>query len=116
MIEINDVRKHKKKDKKVKWNTKNKEGWKVYKETTEDNKDLDLTWRSNNVQKEWENWIEIVTKILRESLGKIRILDKHIQGIDNEVREMMQKNSKIRKETNTTENHENKNILIEKRK
>ena len=29
---------------------------------------------------------------------------------------MMQKKRQIRKETNTTENHENKNILIEKRK
>ena len=116
MIEINDTRQHQKKDKKVRWNTKNEEGWKVYKETTEVNKDLDRTWKSNNVQKEWENWMEIVTKILRESLGKIRISDKNIQGIDNEVREMMQKKRQIRKETNTTENQENKNILIEKRK
>ena len=97
MIEINDARQHQKKDKKVRWNTKNEEGWKVYKETTEVNKDLDRTWRSNNVQKEWENWMEIVTKILRESLGKIRISDKNIQGIDNEVREMMQKKRQIRK-------------------
>ena len=115
IIEINDVRKPQKKDNKIRWNTKNKEGWKVYQETTENNRDLDNTWRSDNVQKEWKNWMEIVNKILRESLGKIRISDKKTQGIDNEVREMMQEKRKVRKEANITENPENKNILIKRR-
>ena len=116
ILEINDTRQHQKKDKKVRWNTKNKNGWKVYKETTENNKDLDQTWRSNDVQKEWKNWMEIVNKILRESLGKIRVSDKNIQGIDNEVRKMLQEKRKIRRETNATEDTENKNNLIQRRK
>ena len=116
LIEINDVRQQQKREKKVRWNTKNKDGWKLYKENTEKNKDLDQTWRSNDVQKEWEKWMKVVNKILRESLGKIRISDRNIQGIDNEVRELMQEKRKIRSETNLTKNTENKNMLIERRK
>ena len=95
---------------------KNKKGWKIYKEITENNADLDETWRGDDIEKEWENWSKIVNKILKESLGNIRITEKNRQGIDNEVREMMQEKRKIRKETNSTENPENKNALIMKRK
>ena len=31
IVEINDTRQTQKKDKKVRWNTKNKKGWKIYK-------------------------------------------------------------------------------------
>ena len=116
IIEINDTRQIQKKDKKIKWNTKYTEGWEIYKEATENNRELDRSWRSDNIEKEWENLIEIVNKILNESLGKIRITDKNRQGIDDEVREMMQEKRKIRKETHNTENLENKNILIKRRK
>ena len=71
IIEINDVRQQQKRDKRVKWNTKNKNGWNLYKENTERNKDLDQTWKSKDVQKEWKEWMKIVNKILGESLVKI---------------------------------------------
>ena len=116
IVEINDTKQTQKKDKKVRWNTKNKKGWKIYKEITENNADLDETWRGDDIEKEWENWSKIVNKILKVSLGNIRITEKNRQGIDNEVREMMQEKRKIRKETNSTENPENKNALIMKRK
>ena len=115
IIEINDVRQKQHKDKRTRWNTKNKQGWKIYKEITENNKDLDRTWRGDNVENEWENWAEIASKILNKSLGKIRISGKNRQGIDNEVREMMQEKRKIRKETNATDNIENKALLIKRR-
>jgi len=51
-IEMNDTRQIQKKENRIKWNTKNKNGWKIYKETTENNKDLDRTWRGDNVEKE----------------------------------------------------------------
>ena len=71
IVEINDTRQTQKKDKKVRWNTKNKKGWKIYKEITENNADLDETWRGDDIEKEWENWNKIVNKILKESLGNI---------------------------------------------
>ena len=114
IIEMNDTRLKQKKDKKTRWNTQNTEGWKVYKEITEHNKKLDGTWRSDNVQKEWENWIEVTSKILCEALGKIRITDNNKQGIDKEVKEMMQEKRKVRKEANLTKNPDSKNILIKK--
>ena len=76
IVEINDTRQTQKKDKKVRWNTKNKKGWKIYKEITENNADLDETWRGDDIEKEWENWSKIVNKILKESLGNIRITEK----------------------------------------
>ena len=76
---------------------KNKKGWKIYKEITENNADLDETWRGNDIEKEWENWSKIVNKILKVSLGNIRITEKNRQGIDNEVREMMQEKKKNKK-------------------
>ena len=90
LIELNDVRQQQKREKKIRWNTKNKKGWKLYKENTEKNKELDQTWRSKDVQAEYKRWTKVVNKILRESLGKIRISDKNKQGIDNEVRMLMQ--------------------------
>ena len=115
IVELNDVKQHQEADKKLRWNTKNK-GWKLYKEITEDNKDLNQTWKSNDVQKEMKNWMKVVNNILRKSLGIIRISNKNKQGIDDEVREMLQEKRKIRKETNSTDNIENKNKLIRKRK
>ena len=88
----------------------------MYKEKTEKNKDLDQTWRSMDVQKEWGKWVEVMNKILAESLGKVRISNRNKQGIDDEVRELMQEKRKVRSETNITENLENKKILIERRK
>merc|ERR1712240_750996 len=70
----------------------------------------------DDIEKECENWNKIVNKILKESLGNIRISDKNRQGIDNEVREMMEEKRKIRKETNNMKDSENENILIERRK
>ena len=67
IIEINDNRQHQKTDKKLRWNTNNKKGWKLYKDTTEYN-DLDQTWKSNDVQKEMKNWMRIVNNILRKPL------------------------------------------------
>ena len=116
IIEMNDTRQQQKIEKKVKWNTKNTNGWKLYKEKTEKNKDLDQTWRSMDVQKEWGKWVEVMNKILAESLGKVRISNRNKQGIDDEVRELMQEKRKVRSETNITENLENKKILIERRK
>ena len=116
IIEINDTRQQQKRDKKVIWNTKNKDGWEIYKENTERNKDLDQTWESKDVQKEWKEWMKVVNKILGESLGKIRISDKNRQGIDNEIRELMQEKREVRRKTNLTKNTENKNILIGRRK
>ena len=60
--------------------------------------------------------MKVVNNILRKSLGIIRISNKNKQGIDDEVREMLQEKRKIRKETNSTDNIENKNNLIRKRK
>merc|ERR1712240_107752 len=70
----------------------------------------------DDIEKECENWNKIVNKILKESLGNIRLSDKNRHGIDNEVREMMEEKRKIRKETNNMKDSENKNILIERRK
>ena len=53
---------------------------------------------------------------MNNSLGKIRISDRNKQGIDNEVREMLQDKRKLRKETNLTTDPEKKNRYIEKRK
>ena len=75
-MEINDIRQHQKREKKIRWNTKNKNGWTIYKENTDNNKELDQTWRSKDVQKEWKGWSKVVNKNLRESLGKIRISEK----------------------------------------
>ena len=108
--------KYKIKIKKLNGIQKNKEGWKIYKEITENNAALDGTWRGDDIEKEWENWNKIVNKILKESLGNIRISGKNKQGIDNEVREMMEEKRKIRKETNNMKDTENKNLLIERRK
>ena len=116
IIEINDARQQQKRDKKVIWNTKNKNGWKLYKENTERNKALDQTWKSKDVQKEFKEWMKVVNKILSESLGRIRISDKNRQGIDNEVRELIQEKREVRSKTNKTKSTENKNILIERRK
>ena len=60
--------------------------------------------------------MKVVNNILRKSLGIIRISNKNKQGIDNEVREMLQEKRKIRKETNSTDSIEDKNKLIQKRK
>ena len=49
---------NKKRDKKVIWNTKNKNGWKLYKENTERKKDRYQTWKHKDVQKEWEEWMK----------------------------------------------------------
>ena len=58
----------------------------------------------------------MLNKILNDSLGKIRISNRNKQGIDNEVREMLQDKRKLRKETNLTTDPEKKNRYIEKRK
>ena len=60
--------------------------------------------------------MKVSDKILRESLGRIRISDKNRQGIDNEIRELMQEKREVRRKTNLTKNTENKNILIGRRK
>ena len=85
---------HKRKIKKSDGIQKIKKGWKIYKEITENNADLDETWRGDDIEKEWENWSKIVNKILKVSLGNIRITENNRQGIDNEVREMMQEKRK----------------------
>ena len=95
IIEMNDTRQAQKRDTKTKWNTKNKKGWETYKEITENNKDLDETWRSDNIEKEWENWMTVANKILNLSLGKIRITNKDKQEIDNEVRKMLEEKRKV---------------------
>ena len=60
--------------------------------------------------------MKVVNKILSESLGRIRISDKNRQGIDNEVRELLQEKREVRSKTNKAKNTESKNILIERRK
>ena len=60
--------------------------------------------------------MELINKILTKTLGKHRVSDKNIQGIDSQVRELMQEKRKIRRETNLIEEPESKNILIERRK
>ena len=116
IIEMNDTRLAQKIDTKTRWNTKNKKGWEIYKDITENNKDLDKTWRGDDIEKEFENWMTVADKILSRSLGKIRITNKNKQGIDDEVRKMMEEKRKVRKETNNTENPESKITLINRRK
>ena len=116
IIEMNDTRLAQKIDTKTRWNTKNKKGWEIYKDITENNKDLDKTWRGDDIEKEFENWMIVAEKILSRSLGKIRITNKNKQGIDDEVRKMMEEKRKVRKETNNTENPESKTTLINRRK
>ena len=116
IIEMNDTRLAQKIDTKTRWNTKNKKGWEIYKDITENNKDLDKTWRGDDIEKEFENWMTVTDKILNRSLGKIRITNKNKQGIDEDVRKMMEEKRKVRKETNNTENPESKITLINRRK
>ena len=60
--------------------------------------------------------MELVNKILMKTLGIIRITDKNKQGIDSEVRELMEEKRKICKETNSIQNEEEQITLINKRK
>jgi len=97
--------------------TNNKEAWKDYYSTTDKNKELDQTWRKEEeTQKNWIEWERIVHKILNETFGKIRITNNNKQGIDEEVKEMMNEKREIRRKTRKAENPEEKRKLEDKRK
>merc|ERR1739842_236114 len=55
IIEINDEVIKQKKEKQYRWNTKSKKGWLNYEKDTENNKELDSTWKNDkNIPKEWK--------------------------------------------------------------
>ena len=116
IIEINDEKLKQKKEKICKWNTKSQEGWKKFKEATENNKDLDDTCKSENIQIEWKKWLKITEKILSETFGRVRITDNQKQGMDEEVKAMLKRKRELRKATNETNNTKEKENLIEQRK
>ena len=105
------------KEKQHRWKTNNKEAWKKYKITTEEHNELDQTWtKEDDVNRNWREWKYIVHKILNETLGKIRITNNNKQGIDQEVKEMMNEKREIRKKTKEAREIEEKNRLEERRK
>merc|ERR1712106_443813 len=117
LIDINDDRVSQKKEKQHRWMTNNKEAWKDYYSTTDKNKELDQTWRKEEeTQKNWIEWERIVHKILNETFGKIRITNNNKQGIDEEVKEIMNEKREIRRKTRKAENPEEKRTLEDKRK
>ena len=117
LIDINDDRVRQKKEKQHRWMTNNKEAWKEYYSTTDTNKELDQTWRKEEEsQKNWIEWERIVHKILNDTFGKIRITNNNKQGIDEEVKEIMNEKREIRRKTRKTENPEEKRKLEDKRK
>ena len=116
IIEINDEVIKQKKEKQYRWNTKSKKGWLKYEKDTENNKELDSTWKNDkNIPKEWKDWKRVMYNIFDKTFGKIRLTGKQKQGIDEEVRTMIQDKRDIRKETKITENQTEKEILIKKR-
>merc|ERR1739842_145697 len=116
IIEINDEVIKQKKEKQYRWNTKSKKGWLKYEKDTENNKELDSTWKNDkNIPKEWKDWKRVMYNIFDKTFGKIRPSGKQKQGIDEEVRTMIQDKRDIRKETKITENQTEKEILIKKR-
>ena len=100
IIKIEDEVVKQRKEKQHRWKTNNDEAWEKYKNTTEDNKELDKTWKNEkDTNKNWREWKHIVYKILNETLGKIRITNDNKQGIDKEVREMMKEKREVRKKS-----------------
>ena len=116
IIEINDDRQKQKKEKQMRWMTNNKEAWKKYHSTTEDNIEIDQTWRNEDVESNWQEWEKVMHKILNETFGKVRISNNNKQGIDKNVKEMMSEKRKIRRKAKETKNHEEKMKLEEKRR
>ena len=117
IIKIEDEVVKQRKEKQHRWKTNNDEAWEKYKNTTEDNKELDKTWKNEkDTNKNWREWKHIVYKILNETLGKIRITNNNKQGIDKEVREMMKEKREVRKRTKEAGEPEEKRRLEEKRK
>ena len=83
---------------------------------TEENLDVDKTWRSKDVQCEWKEWMKAVNHILMESFGIVRITENVKQGLDEETRKLIQEKRELRKKANSAENNETKNKLINDRK
>ena len=96
--------------------TNNKEAWKKYYSTTDTNKELDQTWRKEENQENWVEWEKIVHKILNETFGKVRITNNNKQGLDKEVKDMMNEKREIRRKTKKAEKIEEKDKLVEKRR
>ena len=117
LIDINDDRLRQKKEKQLKWMTNNKEKWKKYYSTTDSNNELDQTWRKGGQSQEnWKEWEKIIHKILNETFGKFRITNNNKQGIDKEVKELLNEKREIRRKTKKAENPEEKRKFEEERK
>merc|ERR1739842_294154 len=117
LIDINDDRLRQKKEKQLKWMTNNKEKWKKYYSTTDSNKELDQTWRKGGQSQEnWKEWEKIIHTILKTTFGKFRITNNNKQGIDKEVKELLNEKRKIRRKTKKAENPEEKRKFEEERK
>ena len=116
-IKIKDDIAKQRKEKQHIWKTNNKESWDNYKSITEDNEELDQTWiNEKDVNRNWREWKDTVHNILNTTLGKIRITNNNKQGIEKEVKEMMNEKREIRKKTKEAKESEEKNRLVERRK
>merc|ERR1712105_7386 len=116
-IKIKDDIVKQRKEKQHIWKTNNKESWENYKSTTEDNEELDQTWiNKKDINRNWREWKDIVHNILNATLGKIRITNNNKQGIEREVKEMMNEKREIRKKTKEAKKSEEKKRLVERRK
>merc|ERR1711874_43628 len=82
-----------------------------------DNEELNQTWiNEKDVHRNWREWKDIVHNILNTTLGKIRLTNNNKQGIEKEVKEMMNEKREIRKKTKGAKDSEEKNRLVERRK
>jgi len=108
IIEINDEIKKQKRDQQRRWKTYSKQGWEKFKDTTEEHPELDNTWKTNNIQKEWNNWLKITNRILQESFGKVRIQENRRQEMDNETKTLIERKREIRKKVNRAQKMEDK--------
>ena len=116
IIELNDERPRQRKERNIRWNTSSKEGWEKFKKATENNKELDETWRSEDTQNEWKRWLGITKKILNETFGVVRITNRTKTGINPEIKELLQEKRELRKMTNKAKDKNTIDSLILKRK
>ena len=116
IIEINDEIKKQKRDQQRRWKTYSKQGWEKFKDTTEEHPELDNTWKTNNIQKEWNNWLKITNRILQESFGKVRIQENRRQEMDDETKTLIERKREIRKKVNRAQRMEDKEMLIRERR
>merc|ERR1739842_278532 len=70
----------------------------------------------DNHKKTEKNGKKTIHKILNETFGKFRITNNNKQGIDKEVKELLNEKRKIRRKTKKAENPEEKRKFEEERK